>query len=184
MKVIFNVIGLFVAIALSFAPNALAGSYIIGKEEDETLLILSIAFVVICGLFLLVSIVATLMMFRRASVSWARRDYSLEDMDVRYESMYSGKQNKDNMPESQYEQLKLSEPSNGFYQSLDGIKESGKQNNNKDKQGTPQGKENRQEDASETESKTGPLSSFQNPAYQSTSMNSGLDVAKESETPM
>ena len=28
-------------------------------------------------------------------------------MDVRYESMYSSKQNRDNMPESQYEQLKV-----------------------------------------------------------------------------
>ena len=36
-----------------------------------------------------------------------RTDYSLEDMDVRYESMYSSKQNKDNMPASQYEQLKV-----------------------------------------------------------------------------
>lgn len=184
MKVYFDAIVLCVAIALSIAPSALAGSYIIGKKEDETLLILSIAFVVICGLFLLVSIVATLMMFRRASVSWARRDYSLDDMDVRYQSMYSSKQNRDNMPESQYEQLKLREPSNGFYQSPDDTKESGQQNNNKDKQGTPQGKENRQGDASKTESKTKPMSSFQNPAYQSTSMNSGLDVAKDSETPL
>lgn len=62
----------------------------------------------------------------------------------------------------------LSEPSNGFYQSVDDITESEKQNN-KDKQGT-----------NETESKSRPLSSFKNPAYQSTSMNSGLD----SETPM
>lgn len=29
-------------------------------------------------------------------------------MDVKYESMYSSKQNGDNMPESQYEQLKVS----------------------------------------------------------------------------
>ena len=36
----------------------------------EMLLILSIAFVVICSLFLLLSIVATLVMFRRARVSW------------------------------------------------------------------------------------------------------------------
>jgi len=93
--------------------------------------------------------------------------------------MYSGKQNGENMP-AQYEQLKLSEPSNGFYQSLDNTKERGKQNNNKDKQG----KENGQEDASETELKNRPLSSFQNSAYQSTSMNSGLDVAKDCETPM
>lgn len=28
-------------------------------------------------------------------------------MDARYESMYSSKQNKDNVPESQYEQLKV-----------------------------------------------------------------------------
>jgi len=79
----------------------------------------------------------------------------------------------------------LSEPSNGFYQSLDDVvKESGQENNNKDKQGTPQAKENGQEDASETELQTRPLSSFQNPAYQSTSMSSGLDVGKNSETPL
>lgn len=36
----------------------------------EMLLILSIAFVVICSLFLLLSIVATLVMFRRARASW------------------------------------------------------------------------------------------------------------------
>ena len=78
----------------------------------------------------------------------------------------------------------LSEPSNGFYQSLGDIKESGQQNNNKDKQGTPQGKETGQEDASETELQNKPLSSFRNHAYQSTSMNSGLDVAKDSETPL
>jgi len=78
----------------------------------------------------------------------------------------------------------LSEPSNGFYQSLDDdTKESG-QENNKDKQGTPQAKENGQEDASERELQTRPLSSFQNPAYQSTSMSSGLDVGKDSETPL
>ena len=65
----------------------------------------------------------------------------------------------------------LSEPSNGFYQSVDDTKERGKQNNG-------------QEDASETELKNRPLSSFQNSAYQSTSMNSGLDVAKDCETPM
>ena len=75
----------------------------------------------------------------------------------------------------------LSEPSNGFYQSRDDVKESGQQNNTK---GTPQGKEKSHEDASETESKIKPLSSFQNPAYQSTSMNSGLDVGKDSETPL
>jgi len=33
-------------------------------------------------------------------------DYALEDLDVRYESMYSGKQNGENMP-AQYEQLKV-----------------------------------------------------------------------------
>ncbi|XP_020605237.1 uncharacterized protein LOC110044057 [Orbicella faveolata] len=179
MKINFKAVGLCVAIALSFAPSVFAGRYIIGKEEDETLLSLSIAFLVICSLFLLVSIVATLMMFRRTRVSWGSMDYALEDLDVRYESMYSGKQNGENMP-AQYEQLKLSEPSNGFYQSLDNTKERGKQNNNKDKQG----KENGQEDASETELKNRPLSSFQNSAYQSTSMNSGLDVAKDCETPM
>ena len=74
----------------------------------------------------------------------------------------------------------LSEPSNGFYQSVDDITESEKQNNNKGKQGTPQDKENGPEDTSETESKSRPMSSFKNPAYQSTSMNSGLD----SETPL
>ena len=78
----------------------------------------------------------------------------------------------------------LSEPSNGFYQSQDDVKESGQQNSNKDKQGTPRDKEESQGDASQTESKTKPLSSFQNPAYQSTSMNSGLDVGKDSETPL
>ena len=78
----------------------------------------------------------------------------------------------------------LSEPSNGFYQSLDDSKESEKQNNYKDKQGTQQDKENGQEDVSETESKNKPLSSFQNPGYHSTSMYSGLDVAKDSETPL
>ena len=36
-----------------------------------------------------------------------RRDYSLEDMDIRYQSMYSSKQNGENMPASQYEQLKV-----------------------------------------------------------------------------
>ena len=67
---------------------------------------------------------------------------------------------------------------------MDDIKESGQKNNNKDKQGTPQGKENGHEDASETESKNRPLSSFQNPAYQNTSMQTGLDVAEDSETPL
>ncbi|XP_020605238.1 uncharacterized protein LOC110044059 [Orbicella faveolata] len=166
MKINFKAVGLCVAIALSFAPSVFAGRYIIGKEEDETLLSLSIAFLVICSVFLLVSIVAALMMFRRTRVSCE----ITEDMDVRYESMYSGKQNGENVP-AQYEQLKLSEPSNGFYQSLDDTKERGKQNNG-------------QEDASETELKNRPLSSFQNPAYQSTSMNSGLDVAKDCETPL
>lgn len=180
MKVNFKAIGICAATALSFVPSTSAGSYIIGKEQDEMLLILSIAFVVICSLFLLLSIVATLVMFRRARVSWGRRDYALEDMDVRYQSMYSSKHNGENMPSPQYEQLKLSEPSNGFYQSVDDITESEKQNNNKGKQGTPQDKENGPEDTSETESKSRPMSSFKNPAYQSTSMNSGLD----SETPL
>ncbi|XP_020605239.1 uncharacterized protein LOC110044060 [Orbicella faveolata] len=77
MKINFKAVGLCVAIALSFAPSVFAGRYIIGKEEDETLLSLSIAFLVICSVFLLVSIVAALMMFRRTRVSWGRRDYAL-----------------------------------------------------------------------------------------------------------
>lgn len=36
-------------------------------------------------------------------------------MDARYESMYSSKQNKDNVPESQYEQLKVRQLLLGVY---------------------------------------------------------------------
>lgn len=44
---------------------------------------------------------------RSFSAFRGRRDYALEDMDVRYQSMYSSKHNGDNMPSPQYEQLKV-----------------------------------------------------------------------------
>ena len=70
----------------------------------------------------------------------------------------------------------LNERSNGVYESINENKSNGQQNNNMAKQGTPPGKEKGEKDTRETEKKNRTLSSFQNPAYQSTSMNSGLDV--------
>lgn len=71
----------------------------------------------------------------------------------------------------------LNEVTNGVYESMNDNKSSGQPNNNMAKQGTPPGKaEKGQKDANEKEKKNRALSSFQNPAYQSTSMGSGLDV--------
>ena len=70
----------------------------------------------------------------------------------------------------------LTETTNGVYESFNDNKSNGQQNNNMAKGGTSPGKEKGQGDAKGSEKKNKTLSSFQNPAYQSTSMGSGLDV--------
>lgn len=49
------------------------------------------------------------------------------------------------------------------------------QNNDKSKRNTPPGTEKGQKDSKETEKETRTLSAFNNPAYQSSSMNMELD---------
>lgn len=71
----------------------------------------------------------------------------------------------------------LNEVTNGNYEQINGNKSNGQHNNGMAKQGTPPGKtEKGQKDAKETEKRNRTFSSFQNPAYESTSMGSGLDV--------
>ncbi|KAL9964213.1 hypothetical protein ACROYT_G027819 [Oculina patagonica] len=138
MRVDFKAIAFSLVIVLSFATSISAeesdDTYIIGKEEDETLLTLSIAFVVVCGLFFLASIVMTVVMFRRLGKSESGNQYQLEEREERYQSMYSSKQNGD---PSHYEQLKLNEVTNGNYEQINGNKSNGQHNNGMAKQGTP-----------------------------------------------
>ncbi|KAJ7384321.1 hypothetical protein OS493_022428 [Desmophyllum pertusum] len=112
-------------------------------------------------------------LLRRSRSPESGGQYHLEERGERYQSMYSSKQNGENMASPHYEQLKLNDRTNGVYQSIDDSKSGEKQNNSK--ANTPPGTEKGQKDTKETEKETKTLSSFQNPAYQ-TSMGSGMDV--------
>lgn len=146
--------------------------YIIGKEDDETLLTLSIVFLVICVLFLLVAVVMAAVFLRLSRRSG--NEYKVEEKEERYQSMYLSSKQSGNMS-SYYEELKANNVNSGVYQSIDESKVGVQQNNDKSKRNTPPGTEKGQKDSKETEKETRTLSAFNNPAYQSSSMNMELD---------
>jgi len=177
MRVNYKTIAYCVTITFLLTTGAYAAEddYIIGKEEDKTLLTLSIVFLAVCAIFLLVSIVGALAIIQKVRFSGAGRssEYRLEEGEERYQSMYAGKSNGgdyDAPTSYHYEQLQLRGSSNGLYQSIDSSTSNGEA---KTEQVTPPGTEKGQKDSRENE-KHKTLSSFQNPAYES-SMPYGLD---------
>ncbi|CAH3157753.1 unnamed protein product [Pocillopora meandrina] len=138
----------------------------------ENLLMMSIVFLVVCGLFFVISVVMSLMLIRRSRLTYGSgRGYDLEITEEKFQSMYRSSEHAEEKSPAKFEQLKLNDVSNGVHDSIDDIKSSERQNNNMGKTSAPPGTEKGQKD-------TKTLSSFHNKAYQSTSMQSGMDLVE------
>ncbi|XP_073255705.1 uncharacterized protein [Porites lutea] len=182
MKIYSMDIAYCIVILFTFSARTLAAEngYLIGKEEDETLLNLSVIFLVMSVLFLLITILAGFVLMKKLKrTGRSTAGYELEGREDRYQSMYAGKTDHENPYGTNvvhYESLKVNGSSNGVYESLasNGTYQPAvafEQSNGhaKTERDTPPGSAN-------GEPRT--LSSFQNPAYES-SMPSGLDKAVE-----
>lgn len=182
MKIYSMDITYCVAIFFSFFAGILAAEngYLIGKDEDETLLNLSVIFLVMSVLFLLISILTGFVLMKKLKrTGGSTAGYELEGREARYESMYAGKTDHENPYGTNvvhYESLKVNGSSNGVYESLasngtyqPAVAFEQPNGHAKTERNTPPGSAN-----------GGPrtLSSFQNPAYES-SMPSGLDKEVE-----
>lgn len=176
----FKFTGLYLAVAFSFASSAAAEkTYIVGKGEDENLLMMSIVFLVVCGLFFVISVVMSLMLIRRSRLTYGSgRGYDLEITEEKFQSMYRSSEHAEEKSPAKFEQLKLNDVNNGVHDSIDDIKSSERQNNNMGKKSAPPGTEKEQKGTKESEKDTKTLSSFHNKAYQSTSMQSGMDLVE------
>lgn len=174
MRTIFKVNGLHLAVAFTFASSVAAEkAYIVGKGKDETLLIMSIVFLLVCSLFFVISVMMSLMLIRRSKVTYGiGKGYDLEETEEKYQSMYRSSEHAEDKPE----QLKLKDVSNGLYDSIEDIKTSEQRNNNMGKTNAPPGAE---KDIKESDKDPKALSSFHNKAYQSTSMQSGVDLVEK-----
>lgn len=179
------VLAVFITISLAAEDD-----YIISEVDDETLLTLSIVFLVVCGVFFLISVVAAIAIIRKAKSSRRDSGYYLEEQEERYQnqpyqSMYDGRAKSNGVYETQpdqYESLKLTDSSEWIYQPVKTNESNGHVNEEaKTIPTTPSGTEKGQKESKENE-KHKTLSSFQNPAYES-SMPYGLDMKQGDITP-
>lgn len=178
------VLAVFITISLAAEDD-----YIISEVDDETLLTLSIVFLVVCGVFFLISVVAAIAIIRKAKSSRRGAGYYLEEQEEEryqtqpYQSMYVGRAKSNGVYETQpdqYESLKLTDSSEWIYQPVK-TNESNGHVNEESKTIPTSGTEKGQKESKENE-KHKTLSSFQNPAYES-SMPYGLDMKQGDITP-
>lgn len=134
--------------------SAAEGGYLFSKATDETLLTLATVFFVISVAFLLLSILTAIVLVKKVKSRRKTNNYDMAEREEQSQNVYIGKNNgMHDAPPSQYEVFQLQNIGNGMHQSTENLATV---------------------DSSQNGNQRRTLSSFQNPAYD-TSVPYGLD---------
>ncbi|XP_068686375.1 uncharacterized protein [Montipora foliosa] len=134
--------------------SAAEGGSLFSKATDETLLTLATVFFVISIAFLLLSILTAIVLVKKVTSRRKTNNYDMAETEEQSQNVYIGKNNgMHDAPPSQYEVLQLQNTGNGMNQSTENLATA---------------------DSSQNGNQRRTLSSFQNPAYD-TSVPYGLD---------